>query len=45
MKTKYISIVTILLCLFVVTPNTYAKEGFLKALGKFGKALVGAAVG
>lgn len=40
MKTKYISIVTIVLCLFVSTPN--ANAGFLKGLFK---AVVGAAVG
>lgn len=43
MRTKYISIVAIILCMFVTTPT--ANAGIWKALGRIGKAIVGAAVG
>lgn len=45
MKTKYISIVTIMLCMLFVTPDANAK-GFLRKFFKgVGKVFVGAAVG
>ncbi|MBO5314230.1 MAG: OmpA family protein [Prevotella sp.] len=43
MRTKYISIVAIILCMFVTTPT--ANAGIWKALGRIGNAIVGAAVG
>lgn len=45
MKTKYISIVTIMLCMLFVTPDANAKGLLRKFFKGAGKALIGAAVG